>query len=371
MSTLQDMFKKIGVPLYQNESLDLDHYYQEPYQDADEDNPDSYDMSTPFETVTDKRKRKLIFQREGYSLFQYFMDGSRRTYKIGDIVMDKSKIYPVVIAQVRAGCGWRNDERKVQKHLLDKKNLLLVTSRINESDFEEFRQRILRTPLANELDLDVISYKYDRQKDLAPTNAAIAKANSIMHEMEISILSKMVKSGDLDTDKMLIVDGPLQFLKEDKGKRDFADLFYNVVGVSKTFDPMLPISEKTRGGTQIGTQLLNLNYAERTPVFYKKNSRGRVFGCWYLRIRPKDHVSSPLEGIIKVEKMATADDENGFDSNVIDNISCSLLEEGIPTCHGKDDRWAAHLYPVYLTETMVKSSFMGDFAFIHQFKKNF
>ena len=93
--------------------------------------------------------------------------------------------------------------------------------------------------MAKSLQLDVIAYKYDRQKDLAPTNAAIAKANSIMHEMEIGILSQMVRSNDLDTDRMLIVDGPLQFLKEDTGKKDFADLFYNVVGVSKSFDPML------------------------------------------------------------------------------------------------------------------------------------
>ena len=63
--------------------------------------------------------------------------------------------------------------------------------------------------------------------------------------------------------------------------------------------------------------------------------------------------------------------ESGFESDVIDNISCSLLEECTPTCHGKDERWAAHLYPVYLTETMVKASFMGDLAFINQFKKNF
>ena len=33
MPTLNKIFDKCGVALYQNESLDLDHYYQEPYQD--------------------------------------------------------------------------------------------------------------------------------------------------------------------------------------------------------------------------------------------------------------------------------------------------------------------------------------------------
>lgn len=360
------------IPLYQNESLDLDHYYQEPYQDMDEDNPDQYEMGDPFESVTAKQKRKVPYVRENMSNFCFFMDGSRRTYKIGDIVLNKTKIYPVVVAQVRAGCCFRDNERKVRKHMLEQKNLLLVTSVINDYDFQEFKLRILKAQVAKDMNLDVVRYRYDRQKDIAPTNAAIAKANSIMHELEISILDKMVKSNDLATDRMLIVDGPLQFLKEDTGKKEFADLFYNVVGVSKTFDPMLPISEKTRGGAQVGSQLLNLEYAERTPVFRKKNSRGRIFGCWYLRIRHREHVNAPLEGIIKVEKMAREEEfENGFDSDVIDNISCSLLDECIPTCHGRDERWAAHLYPVYLTETMVKSSFMGDMAFIHQFKKDF
>lgn len=372
MSTLQSLFKKSGITLYQNESLDLDHYYQEPYQDTEDASPDQYQMGEPFEKNHSKQKRKIDTVCERESNFSFFMDGSRRTYKIGDIVLEKSKIYPVVVAQVRAGCGYRGSDRKVQKHLIEQKNLLLVTSRFNNSDFLDLKIRIGKGKLAKELNLDVVQYSFEKTNDLTPTNAAIAKANSIMHEMEISILQQMVNSKDLDTEHLLIVDGPLQFLKEDTGKKSFADLFYNVVGVSKTFDPMLPISERSRGGAQVGSQLLNLEYGERTPVFHKKNSRGREFGCWYLRIRPKSHVSSPLEGIIKVEKMACEEDlEEGFDSDIIDNISHWLIEEGCPTCHGKDERWAAHLYPVYLTEKMVKSTFMGDLSFVHQFKKEF
>ncbi len=33
MPTLSEIFDKRKIFLYQNESLDLDHYYQEPYQD--------------------------------------------------------------------------------------------------------------------------------------------------------------------------------------------------------------------------------------------------------------------------------------------------------------------------------------------------
>jgi len=181
----------------------------------------------------------------------------------------------------------------------------------------------------------------------------------------------MVKAKLLDTDKMLIVDGPLQFIAEDTGKDSFADLFYNVIGVSKSFDPNLNMTEK-RAGTHIGAILLDLDYAYRTPVFHKTNSRGREFGFWYLRIRRKQHIKNPFDGILKVEKMATKDecDAGGLDSSSVDNISFSLLSESRPTCHGKDERWPNHLYPVYLAEKMVKASFMGDVFFINQFQRN-
>lgn len=303
------------------------------------------------------------------------MDGSRRTYKIGDIVIDGGKkIYPVVIAQIRAGCTERDGAKKLHSHqTILRKNLLLLSDKINTVDFKEIQQRLMRTAVAKEMFLEVVSYRFESEKHNIPVNAAIAKANSMMHDMEIEILSNMVKSGSLDTDRMLVVDGPLQFLRQDTGKAEFSDLFYNVIGVSKSFNPMLPASGKSkRGGTQIGAELLKLEYGERTPVFMKENDRGRRFGVWYLRIRPKNRVSNPLEGIIKIEKMALEDYyDSGIPTDIIDTISLSLLNECSPTCYGRDERWASHLYPVYLTETLIKSTFESDLVFINNFKRDF
>lgn len=376
MPTLSEIFDKRKIMLYHNESLDLDHYYQEPYQDEGDE---IKEMDEPFETDKSKKKRKidLALEDRTYSGFSYFMDGSRRTYKIGDMVLDGKKIYPVVVAQVRAGCTERDVRKKLHAHgEVARKNLLLLSDKMNEVDFAEIRQRILKTQMAQALHLDVVKYRFDPTKDGVPVNAAIAKANTMMHDMEIDILGNMVNSGSLEPDRMLIVDGPLQFIRQDTGKPEFADMFYNVVGVSKSFDPMLPTSSKTRrGGVQIGAELLKLEYGERTPVFLKENSRHRKFGCWYLRIRPRNRVSNPLEGIIKIEKMATIDDLDednyGIETSIVDNISLWLLNEGSPTCYGRDERWASHLYPVYLTETLIKSSFESDLVFINNFKRNF
>ena len=375
MPTLVDIFGKFKIMLYQNESLDLDHFYPEPYQDEGDE---IKEIGEPFETNKDKKIRHIDLAQEDrtYSGFSYFMDGARRTYKIGDIVLEGKTIYPIVAAQIRAGCTERDSAKKLHSHgELLRKNLLLISDKINSVDFAEICQRIKRTKLAESLMLDVVPYKFDRDRDSIPVNSAIAKATQLMHEMEIDILRRMVASDEIVpgvTDRMLIVDGPLQFIVEDDGKPEFADLFYNVVGVSKSFNPMLPTSNKARrGGTQIGAELLKLRCGERTPVFLKKNSKGRQFGCWYLRIRPMNLVSSPLEGIIKIEKMATEDDVDGLSTAVVDNISLSLLNEGSPTCYGRDNRWAAHLYPVYLTETFVKSTFESDLVFISKFRSNF
>lgn len=372
MPTLSEVFRKRNILLYQNERLDLDHYYQEPYQD---ENDEIREMGKPFETDGSKGIRTLNLSQEDrtYSGFNYFMDGSRRTYKIGDMVLEGKKIYPVVVAQISAGCTERDRQRKLHTHgTVLKKNLLLLSDKMNTVDFEEIRQRILKTRMARDIRLDVVRYQFDLMRHGVPVNAAIAKANSMMHAMEIDILERMVRSGTLETDRMLIVDGPLQFLGQDNGKPEFADMFYNVVGVSKSFNPMLPTSDKSRrGGTQIGAELLKLEYGQRTPVFLKENSRNRKFGCWYLRVRPKSRMTGPLEGIIKIEKMAILENEEGLDSSVVDNISLWLLNECSPTCYGRDERWASHLYPVYLTEALVKASFESDLVFISNFKRDF
>ena len=372
MPTLSEIFGKRKILLYQNESLDLDHYYQEPYQDEGDE---IKDMGTPFETDKSKRLRTLDLANEdrSYSGFSFFMDGSRRTYKIGDMVLEGKKIFPVVVAQVRAGCTERDYQKKLHTYgSVQQKNLLLLSDKMSDVDFEEIRQRINKTEMAKRLHLDVVKYPFEPMKHSVPVNGAIAKANSIMHGMEIDILSQMVDSDALEPDRMLIVDGPLQFIRQDTGKPEFADMFYNVIGVSKSFDPMLPTTSRSkRGATQIGAELLKLEYGQRTPVFLKENSRHRKFGCWYLRIRPKSRVAGPLEGIIKIEKMAVVEEDEGLNTAMVDNISLWLLNECSPTCYGRDERWASHLYPIYLTETLIKASFESDLVFISNFKRNF
>lgn len=151
MPTLNKIFDKCGVALYQNESLDLDHYYPEPYQDEGDE---IKVIGKPFETDESKKIRKydLFVEDRNFSNFSFFMDGSRRTYKIGDIVIDGKKIYPVVVAQIRAGCTERDSQKKLHSfQSIQRKNLLLLSDKVNTVDFMEIQQRITRTKVAREM----------------------------------------------------------------------------------------------------------------------------------------------------------------------------------------------------------------------------
>ena len=54
--------------------------------------------------LCEKAKKLMIQQRNGANpLFTYFLDGSRRTFKIDDISYNK-EIFPIIAGQVGVGC---------------------------------------------------------------------------------------------------------------------------------------------------------------------------------------------------------------------------------------------------------------------------
>ena len=98
---------------------------------------------------------------------------------------------------------------------------------------------------------------------------------------------------------------------------------------------------------------------------YSKNVE---FGVWYIRIRDKKDTLTPFDGVVKVEKILMDDEyDYGIDSDTIDLISANIINERAPTCSGKDSRWANHLYPVFVTESYVKSNYMSNEMFMHLF----
>ena len=75
---------------------------------------------------------------------------------------------------------------------------------------------------------------------------------------------------------------------------------------------------------------------------------------------------TPFDGVLKVEKILASSDDI-IDSELVDLLSAHLINERMPTCYGSDLCWANHLYPIYLTESFVKSRYLSTESFLNLF----
>ena len=80
--------------------------------------------------------------------------------------------------------------------------------------------------------------------------------------------------------------------------------------------------------------------------------------------------NSPFDGVVKVEKILVTDaeiDTEKFDSDEADMLSACLINERNPVCYGTDGRWANHIYPIFLTESFIKSRSISAETFLNLF----
>jgi len=352
-----------GGTCYQTERFTLDHFVPPEYQDKDE----VFSSDKIFETDNKQRKNiQLNVDDAVSSLFKYFLDGSRRTYKIGDFGSTDGKFLPLVAGQIGAAICYRSN-KKLKKYRIQRQNVIAIPDRIGD-EFETIAEKIPKIRKKNLSIHQVLKYTVKSDPARALENFAIAKIQVTMMNMEVELIKEMVHSNKLKTNEMLMIDGSLQFT----GVEDEDVIFENVVGVSKSFNPNLQGILKGKN-KQIGSYLTNLKFGERTPVYVYdvegKKKRKTKIGAWYLRIHPVEKLKKPLDGVIKIEKIATTSQqkEDGFETETINNISKSILLERNVTCYGNDERWANHLYPIYLTELFLKNSFVSNTFFLNIF----
>jgi len=355
------IFEKNNIDIFPTERLNLDYIEKPEYQDKDEE----FLEEEILEEKKDGKLRRIDKIPFENTFFKYFLDGSRKVYKISEIAFG-NKFLPVVCAQIGVACT----ERKfkiLKKHTLIRKNMILVPDCMNELDFNNLREQITDYSI-QKVKIDFFEgYEYSKKGDKKPLDLAIAKVIQKMQKLEVDLIFKMANSNKLDTDRMILIDGSLQL----SDKRINEENFRNVLGISKTFNVHLTNLFKKKN-QEIGTLLTKLRFGQRTPVFrlVHKLNKSITIGAWYLRIRDERRMKNSLDGIIKIEKIAnTNEDENikGFDSLMIDNLSRNLLEERNVTCYGNDLRWPNHIYPIYLTEKLIKNTFISDIYFMNVF----
>ena len=318
------------------------------------------------------------FIRTCSPIFSFFLDGSRRTYKVDDIAIG-NKIFPVIAGQIIVGCCERKDRDSFKKFAIEDKIVLSMPDEFDVDDenknnnfcrlyCENINEVLATHPffLEHNIKLDnILLYKTDGE-DLASKgkdkyiNRAISKIQAEMTDAEQLLVYKLCKLNKLGDDSFLLKDGSLEynprFSNMDRSQWNLLRTNYrHVVGVSKLFDPeLLPDFE----GLRLSKTIAGLKPYERTKVYrYHSDHSGGEYAVWYLRLRNSEFRETQFSDVVKCE-MVLSNEGDTVETSLVDLISANLINEAYPVCFGSDTRWANHLYPVFLTEQFCKAHYI-------------
>ena len=345
---------------------------------------DSGETDNPTKYISLKDYADKIAGQE--PIIKYFLDGSRHVFKVDDIAYNK-RIYPVVAGQIGVGCCRRENKRmKVERFYRELVIALPKNANADgHNDTAFFASKLQKINESSELKRLGLSFSAVLPYDTAKTKAADTKLDSVavgviqdcMIDYEKRMVAELVREKRLGQKSYLLKDGSLEYKKEMKtGREDlrkFQKIRHNyswVIGVSKSFNPE---SCKDHTGKPNSNYIADLPVYHRTPVARYTNIEflGDVqFGVWYIRLRDKKRTLTPFDGVVKVEKILTDEEieQGGINTDTVDLISANILNERTPTCYGTDRRWANHLYPVFLTESFVKSKYISTDMFLQLFQ---
>ena len=342
-----------------------------------------------YKTYIDLADHARRLAKQGIPLLAYFLDGSRRTFKVDDIAYangkNRSTIYPVIAGQIGVGCCRRANRQMIPEKF--KREIVLavpdmanidgkagflpaLTAKIN-GRCEELSRTGLKVTAILEYKTDIAKNRNDKNKF---EDKAIAKIQDRMAEREKELVAELVSEGKLNQDNYLIKDGSLEYVPVDEIKKDqrkykiFKNNYNWVIGASKNFNP--EVCHDSNGKPNPGF-IADLPLYHRTPVACFSNPLlgNFKFAVWYVRLQDQKHTRTPFDGVLKLEKMLVTDDEieYGMDSQLVNTLTAYIINERNPVCYGSDLRWANHIYPIYLTENFVKSKYISNESFLHLF----
>lgn len=316
-------------------------------------------------------------------LLKYFLDGSRHTYKIDDISYENT-VYPVIAGQIGIGCCSRSNGN-LKKEFFQKSLVIALPDKANNDQwhsnefFGTLKKKINAITRLNRQNIlfdDIVTYKSDIGDKEKFEDKGIARIQDKMIEMEKEAVAYLVSKNKLSDKSYLVKDGSLEYQqlsekdmdKNDLSNKKFRERYAHVIGVSKSFNPTKCMSTD---GKMDSNRIAKLKPFERTPVnMYYSTRAGKVwFAVWYVRLRDAKYSNNIFDGVLKVEKILSDDDGYGIpiDSDDVDAITASLLNERNPVCYGSDNRWANHIYPIYLTESYIKSQYLSPELFMELF----
>ncbi len=300
--------------------------------------------------------------RSEQHLFRYFLDGSFRSYFLGTM-LEHERESPVHYAQIGACVLRREDDGSVRREILRVEHILLAgKQRLSKAVWWKLEDlaSAASIKLLDLMEKDVVSAVLS---DFDLRNKAGGKVRFAMRNLEAEVIEQILPR--LSMERWLIADGSLLF-DPILRRLSTGEEIKPVIGVSKNFrkDPQFVFGRGPRAERRSIYKLLaDLQAEHRTAVFSAQG--GRVV-FWYVRLREQKHLDYPLMGVVKVELVNPS--REPVPSDLIDEISQSLVAERSVTPHGQDRRWHAHLYPIYLAERAVKENLVSR-EVVQQFLK--
>ena len=357
-----------------------------------DDNPDEVESwARDGETKPPNKSRDLreyaaeLARNRPDPCLQFFLDGSRHVYHVDDISYD-SRVFPVIAGQIGVACCQRRDG---SMHAIQSEHRLVVSlpdkcdksGRYPEAFRANLRAKLNDNPRlkGRGLSLDVARMYITADPERGEfQDRGIAAVQDYMIDTEKAMVDSLAQQKILSQTTYLVKDGSLEYQPMQNGSKyanlkNFKNSYRYVIGVSKSFNPE---NCKDGKGNANARAISELPQFHRTPVARMRVKRipEIEFAVWYIRLRKfPQQTKTPFDGVIKVEKIMVTDNETshgngyGLDTEDVDMISATLINERCPTCYGSDLRYANHLYPVYLTESYIKSLYLSNDVFLSLF----
>jgi hypothetical protein len=360
--TFTESFKKYGkllkTPLLEPAEEELPIDLEKREDDEKFKKRECFNIETPKDKEKPYVNLGSPLHRKEKHFFKFFLDGSLKTYYLGDYILP-SFSFPILAGEIAAACLFRQDNGilNIPVNGFRRRICLLLPHKSLLPD--ELQRELDETSQKFEGHGLKIEPQYTEETESKDWRSSLrAKGLSEMHNTEVQLANDVRGN---PKEGWLIIDGAIR-------KKAFLDL-ENVIGLAKSFS-RLPIFVMEGGPTlDVVKLMVGLKEGERTLIFKQSaaedDSEKEVkdnLGFWYLRLRMGEWLENPLQGVVKVEMRIREDTASPETTKIVNEISRALLAERTVSPY-PTPRWHAHIYPIYVAETYIKSNFLSQYYF--------
>jgi hypothetical protein len=304
-----------------------------------------------------------ILPRTERHFFKFFLDGSIRTYYLGE-QLENGRSYPIIATEVASAAISRSDDGRPSVAGFKRKIALLIPPAppmLPETVHELMELREQMAASTSRFKLEVVRLdQRERQEGVDLRTSLLGKARAEMHSVEHELAHQIGRGAG----EWLVLDGAIR-------KHEFLGL-KETIGLAKSFSRNPIFRTRDHGIIDVVTLISELHEGERTPVFKHESGLDPESGesdkvtkevaFWYIRLRSGKGLEGPLQGVVKIDLHLEKDQLDPSDVELVNTITRALAAERYVSPY-PTPRWHAHIYPIFTAETYIKASLLSPLVF--------